>query len=164
MRALIVGAGIAGPVTAMALQQAGIEAVVVEAHPRGDADVGSYLTVTPNGLDALAAVGALPVAVEIGSPTRDNVMRDDAWRLLGTLPLGTPLADGTPALTLKRSRLARGLTDLAVSRGIRSDRGSPVRHGDRGWGSRSSHRSMTARPRPPTCSSVPMVSTRSSGA
>ena len=54
MRALIVGAGVAGPVTAMALQQAGIEAVVVEAHAAGRGDVGSYFTVSPNGLDALA--------------------------------------------------------------------------------------------------------------
>ena len=91
MRALIVGAGIAGPVTAMALQQVGIEPVIVEAHARGDAEVGSYLTVTPNGLDALAAVGALDAATAIGSPTRRNVMRDDAWRILGDLPLGTPL-------------------------------------------------------------------------
>src|SRR6187551_3534100 len=119
MRALIVGAGIAGPVTAMALQQVGFEPVIVEAHARGDAEVGSYLTVTPNGLDALAAIGALEAAVAIGSPTRRNVMRDDGWRILGDLPLGTPLADGTPALTLKRSRLARRLADLAIERGIR---------------------------------------------
>src|SRR6188508_1254165 len=109
MRALIVGGGIAGPATAMALQQVGIEASIVEAHLRGDAEIGSYLTVTPNGLDALAAIDALDLAVAIGSPTRRNVMRDDAWRILGELPLGTPLADGTPALTLKRSRLARRL-------------------------------------------------------
>ena len=32
MDALIVGAGIAGPVTAMALQKAGISARIVEAH------------------------------------------------------------------------------------------------------------------------------------
>ena len=119
MHALIIGAGIAGPATAMALQQVGIDATVVEAHQHGDAEVGSYLTVTPNGLDALAAIGALSLAVEIGSPTRDNVMRDDAWRVLGRLPLGAPLADGTPALTLKRSRLARRLADLATERGVR---------------------------------------------
>ena len=126
MRALIVGAGIAGPVTAMALQQVGIEPVIVEAHARGDAEVGSYLTVTPNGLDALAAVDALDAATAIGSPTRRNVMRDDAWRVLGDLPLGTPLADGTPALTLKRSRLARGWPTSRSSAASASSR-------DAGW-------------------------------
>src|SRR5436190_12324217 len=106
MRALIIGAGVAGPVTAMALQKAGIEASVVEAHPRGDGEVGSYFTISPNGLDALAAVDALAVAVAEGSPTLRNVMRNSGGRVLGDLPLGAPLADGTPALTMKRSRLA----------------------------------------------------------
>ena len=46
-RALIIGAGIAGPATAMALQRVGITATVYEAHPRTGAEVGSYLTVTP---------------------------------------------------------------------------------------------------------------------
>ena len=32
--ALVIGGGIAGPVAAMALRQAGIEATVYEAHPR----------------------------------------------------------------------------------------------------------------------------------
>ena len=36
MRVLIVGGGIAGPATGLALQQAGIEAVVLEAWPHSD--------------------------------------------------------------------------------------------------------------------------------
>jgi 2-polyprenyl-6-methoxyphenol hydroxylase-like FAD-dependent oxidoreductase len=123
MHALVVGAGVAGPVTAMALQKVGIETVIVEAHPRNDGEVGSYFTVSPNGLDALAAVGALPVAVAEGFPTRRNVMRNSAGKVLGDLPLGSPLADGTPALTMKRSRLATRLADEAVRRGIRIDFG-----------------------------------------
>jgi 2-polyprenyl-6-methoxyphenol hydroxylase-like FAD-dependent oxidoreductase len=34
MRALIIGGGIAGPLTGMALQRAGIEATVFEAYPQ----------------------------------------------------------------------------------------------------------------------------------
>ena len=41
VKALIAGGGIAGPVTAMALQRAGIEAVVYEAHVPGTGDAGS---------------------------------------------------------------------------------------------------------------------------
>ena len=63
MKALIIGGGIAGPVTAMALQRAGVEVLVAEAHPRGDGEVGSYFTVTPNGLDALASLDALHCAL-----------------------------------------------------------------------------------------------------
>jgi len=33
-KALIIGGGVAGPVAAMALQRAGLEAIVYEAHPR----------------------------------------------------------------------------------------------------------------------------------
>jgi NADPH-dependent 2,4-dienoyl-CoA reductase/sulfur reductase-like enzyme len=40
-RALIIGGGVAGPVTAMALQRAGIDAVVYEAYPPSTEDVGS---------------------------------------------------------------------------------------------------------------------------
>jgi 2-polyprenyl-6-methoxyphenol hydroxylase-like FAD-dependent oxidoreductase len=123
MRAIVVGAGIAGPVTAMALQRAGIESLVVEAHPPSDGEVGSYFTVSPNGLQALEVVGALSIAQGIGFPTRRNVMRNSAGHELGTLPLGAPLADGTPALTMKRSRFAMALADEAVRRGIRVDFG-----------------------------------------
>lgn len=118
MRALIIGAGIAGPVTAMALQKAGIESVVVETHKRDDGEIGSYFTVSPNGLDALAAIDAMGVAAADGFPTRRNVMRNSARGVLGDLPLGSPLADGTPALTMKRSRLAVGLAEEARRRGI----------------------------------------------
>lgn len=118
MKALIVGGGIAGPVTAMALQRVGITPRVVEAYPRGDGEVGSYFTVTPNGLDALAAVDALHCAVESGFPTRRNVMCNSAGKLLGDIPLGAPLADGTPALTMKRSRLGLRLLEEAERRGI----------------------------------------------
>lgn len=134
MRALVVGAGVAGPVTAMALQKAGLEVLVVEAHALDDGEVGSYFTVAPNGLDALAAIDALGVARAEGFPTRRNVMRNSAGAVLGDLPLGTPLADGTTALTMKRSKLAVALADEARRRGIRIDQGrqltSAVRQGD----------------------------------
>jgi 2-polyprenyl-6-methoxyphenol hydroxylase-like FAD-dependent oxidoreductase len=123
MKVLIVGGGIAGPVTAMALQQVGIEARVTEAYPRGDGEIGSYFTITPNGLDALASVSALHCAVESGFATRRNVMCNGAGKVLGELPLGMPLADGTPALTMKRSRLASRLVEEAESRGIAVDHG-----------------------------------------
>ena len=117
-RALVIGAGLAGSTTAMALQHVGIEASVHEAHPRSDGEVGSYFTVTPNGLDALAAVDAIDLAQRSGFPSRRNVMVGRSGSTLGTVSLGRPLEDGTPALTMKRSRLARLLADEAQRRGI----------------------------------------------
>ena len=49
MNVLIIGGGIAGPATAMALQKAGIDAVVYEAHPTSADGNGVFLTVAPNG-------------------------------------------------------------------------------------------------------------------
>ena len=151
MRALIIGAGVAGPVTAMALQRAGFDASVVEAHPRTDADVGSYFTVSPNGLDALAAIDALPVAQAIGFPHRRSVMRNGAGGILGEMTLGAPLADGTPALTMKRTRLARGLADEAERRGSGSPTvgGSSMRRGSGDGRRRQVRRRLDRDGRPP---------------
>ena len=118
MRVLIAGGGIAGSVTAMALQLAGIESTIYEAHPRTDADYGSYFTISPNGLDALDAVGVLPLVVEAGMPHRRNVLWSASGRPLGTPGLGDPLPDGTVAQTLKRSQLTRILLHEAIGRGI----------------------------------------------
>lgn len=125
MRALVVGAGVAGPVAALALDRAGIEVAVHEAYPASDREVGSYLTVSPNGLDALAAVDALDPVREVAFPTRTNVMVGSTGRELGRLPLGRPLDDGTPALTMKRSRLTAALAAECRRRGIE------VRHDSR---------------------------------
>jgi 2-polyprenyl-6-methoxyphenol hydroxylase-like FAD-dependent oxidoreductase len=57
-RALIVDGVVAGPVTAMALQRAGIQAAVYEAHAPTSQEVGSCLTVASNGIDALRAIDA----------------------------------------------------------------------------------------------------------
>lgn len=48
--ALIIGAGIAGPVAAMALQKAGIESVVYEGHREPADGLGTFLTVATNGI------------------------------------------------------------------------------------------------------------------
>ena len=57
-RAIVVGGGVAGPVVAMALQRVGIEATVHEAHAGPAGDVGAWLGLQTNGLDALRAIDA----------------------------------------------------------------------------------------------------------
>ena len=117
-RALIIGGGIAGPVAAMALQKAGWEPVVYEAHAQTSAEVGSYLTVASNGLDALRAVGAERTVLEAGFPTPANVLLSSGGRRLGTVSNGGRLADGTAAHTIKRARLFAGLYQEAAGRGV----------------------------------------------
>jgi FAD-dependent urate hydroxylase len=123
VKALIAGGGIAGPVTAMALQRAGIEAVVYEAHVPGAGEAGSYLTVATNGLDALRAVDADQPVLAAGFPTPTNVLLSGSGRRLGVVSNGGRLADGTVSHTIKRARLYRALHDEAAARGIRTEYG-----------------------------------------
>jgi len=126
MKALVVGGGIAGPATALALQQVGVDVTVLEAWPRADGEAGSWLTLAPNGLHALGLLGARHLASDLGMPSERNVMVGATGRVLGTLSLGVPLDDGTVAVTLKRSRLALALLDEARRRGIDVRQGSRV--------------------------------------
>jgi 2-polyprenyl-6-methoxyphenol hydroxylase-like FAD-dependent oxidoreductase len=127
-KALIIGGGIAGPVTAMALQRAGIDAVVYEAHPPTTAEAGSYLTVATNGLDALRAVGADKAVLDAGFPTPTNVLLSTGGRRLGAVSNGGTLADGTTSHTIKRARLFRVLQEEAIARGIRIEFGKRLVH------------------------------------
>jgi FAD-dependent urate hydroxylase len=121
--ALIVGGGIAGPVTAMALQRAGIEAVVYEAHVPTTEEVGSYLTVATNGIDALRAIDADKVVLANGFPTPTNVLLSASGRRLGEASNGGRLADGTVSHTIRRARLYRALHEEAADRGLRIEYG-----------------------------------------
>src|SRR6266545_8404097 len=112
-KALIIGGGVAGPVTAMALHRAGIEAAVYEAYPQRTEEVGSYLTVATNGLDALRAVQADGPVLAGGFPTPVNVLLSSGGRRLGSASNGGRLPDGTVSHTIKRARLYRALHQQA---------------------------------------------------
>lgn len=122
-RALIVGAGLAGPVAAMALQRAGIEAVVYEAHADVADDIGAFLTLQSNGLDALRAIGAQHTVAGRGFPTPTIRIVSGSGRHLGEVPNGGTLPDGTVSHTLKRTDLYRALRDEALARGLRIEHG-----------------------------------------
>jgi 2-polyprenyl-6-methoxyphenol hydroxylase-like FAD-dependent oxidoreductase len=124
-RALIIGGGVAGPVTAMALRRAGIDAVVYEAYAPTTEEVGSYLGVATNGIDALRAIGADRPVLDAGFPTPTNVLLSGTGRRLGAVSNGGRLQDGTTAHTIKRARLYRTLLGQAADRGI------PIEYGKR---------------------------------
>src|SRR5690242_2660500 len=94
--AIVIGGGIGGPVAAMALQQAGIEATVYEAY-EGSADgVGGALSIAPNGRTALAAIGAEERVAAAGAPMRGMVMQ--SWTGKRLAEFGTP--PGLPEMLL----------------------------------------------------------------
>ena len=123
--ALVIGAGIAGPVAAMALRRAGIQPTVYEAHLGGAESIGTFLTIASNGVDALRAIGADEMALAVGFPTPTIMLRSTTGKSLGGARTGLTLPDGTTSNTLKRADLYQALYQEAVRRGIE------VQHGKR---------------------------------
>ncbi len=116
--ALIVGGGIAGTVTALALQRAGIDCIVCEGHRRGADDVGSYLTVASNGFAALANVDAGDLVRAGGFPTPSSILETDSGKQVARVPLGSTRPGAPATCTIRRSRLYAALRDEAMRRGI----------------------------------------------
>lgn len=118
--ALVIGGGIAGPATALALARAGIRATIYEAHPGAADHVGAMLSLAPNGLAALRIIGADGPVRAVGHPVPRVVMADGA---------GTHRAafDGFPelpaTLAMARMDLFRALADHATAAGV------PVEYG-----------------------------------
>lgn len=124
MHALIIGGGVAGTTTAMALKKAGITSAVYEAHPDGLSERGAFLSLFANGMDALRAidthqlvsersfaVARLEFATGTGKRLRDARLDQDRFGRLAA------------PRTLRRAELCRVLTDEARRRGIRVEAG-----------------------------------------
>ena len=120
--ALVIGGGIAGPVAAMALRKAGIQATVYEAY-RGTAEgVGGGLSIAPNGQNALAVLGADHVVRNIGLPVTAMVLQNSTGRRIAEFP--SP--PGLPVMQFVwRPELYRAFYDETTARGI------PIEHGKR---------------------------------
>ncbi|MEU3167439.1 FAD-dependent monooxygenase [Streptosporangium sp. NPDC006930] len=110
-KALIIGGGIAGPVTAMALRRAGVDCEVFEAYDRGSEGVGVFLTLAVNGIEALRLLDLHDLVRDLGM---------DSSRMLMLNGRGRPLASTRqPSRTLRRADLYLALRDEAVRRGVR---------------------------------------------
>jgi FAD-dependent urate hydroxylase len=118
--ALIIGGGIAGPVTAMALRRAGIEATVYEGYPPADGSAGGGMSLAPNGLEALDVLGLGDLIRPVGRPMTGIVMQDWAGRRLGEF--GNP-AGVAPMQFVWRGELQQALSAEAARRGIRIEHG-----------------------------------------
>src|SRR5918993_3493205 len=119
MHALIIGGGIAGPAVGVALRKAGHEATVYEAYSTLAVEVGYFLTLAGNGLDALSVLGADATVRAAAFSTPQMVFRNGAGKELGQLANGGAAADGTPSQTIKRAELYRALHEEAERAGVR---------------------------------------------
>ncbi|MBE1878107.1 FAD-dependent oxidoreductase [Myceligenerans pegani] len=122
MDVIIIGAGIAGPVTAMALRKAGIRAEVYEAYDSGADGVGAFLSLAPNGLAALDLIGIDPRDLG-GFDTTALELRGATGRPLARIPMGR--GDGPATQSVRRADLYAALRDEALRRDI------PIHYGKR---------------------------------
>ena len=117
-RILIVGGGIAGTAAALALDKAGFEVVVHEAHPESAGDIGAFLTLASNGMRALAQFGAAEAVAEAGFDLTTMRVIDQTGAEIAKVPLGEPDHPLTRYRCLRRAELAAALQSEAERRGI----------------------------------------------
>ncbi|MBN6034174.1 FAD-dependent oxidoreductase [Amycolatopsis sp. 195334CR] len=125
VRAVIIGGGIAGAATALALRKAGHTATVYEARPAGDNHVGAALRLPRNGLAALRAIDAHQAVIDASAP----LSRTDLWSA-SSRPLGTiGLSDGPEQekpRAITRAKLAEVLRELAARQGATTEFGKKL--------------------------------------
>ncbi|MFJ2190947.1 FAD-dependent oxidoreductase [Kitasatospora sp. NPDC087861] len=135
-KALVIGGGIAGPVMALALRKAGIEAVVFEAYDASAEGIGGTFMIAPNGLDALAVVGLAAEVGAIGQPIGPMLIEDGKG---GVLAEFAGLADLPPGRVMRRAELYEVLQRRLRETGIE------VRYGKRLVGAEEGADGVTAR-------------------
>jgi 2-polyprenyl-6-methoxyphenol hydroxylase-like FAD-dependent oxidoreductase len=132
--AAVIGGGIAGPVAALALRKAGIDATVYEAYQDTADGVGGTLMVAPNGLAALRIVGIDVDAV--GQPIQGMVMTDGRGKRIGEFG-GIPGLP--PSQVMWRAELYRVVRERAAQLGV------PTVYGKRLVGAQEAPDGVTAR-------------------
>jgi FAD-dependent urate hydroxylase len=113
--ALVIGGGVAGPVVALALRKAGIDAQVFEAYRPGTGSKGGPLGLASNGLNALRVVDADAGLAEAGIPTPRMTISSGTGKVLGTIGTDPALPE---RLTIPRGRLAELLQARAEAEGV----------------------------------------------
>ncbi|MBV8932100.1 MAG: FAD-dependent monooxygenase [Kutzneria sp.] len=131
--ALVVGGGIAGPVAAMALRRAGIEASLYEAHTGPGIGLGGMIGIAPNGMNALGLLGLDDAVRDIATPISSFVMQ--SWTGKRLAQFGGGPADPPIAQMVWRDEVQKVLADEAASRGVKTSYGKRlVRLQDTGAG------------------------------
>src|SRR6266702_600674 len=111
-KALIIGAGIAGPVTAIFLKRAGIDAEVYEAWPCATG-IGGALQIAPNGMHVLAELGLADEMIRRGSVADSFDFYSQSGRPLGSINRNMQARFGQPAVNMCRASLNEMLIDKA---------------------------------------------------
>ncbi|MET8976909.1 FAD-dependent oxidoreductase [Streptomyces sp. NPDC004539] len=117
-RVLVVGGGIAGAASALALDRAGLDVEVFEAHPDSAEDLGAFLTLASNGMRALRELGATDAVTAIGFPLRAIRLLEATGAEAAHAPMGEAHDPSLNFRCLRRGEFAVALQEEAVRRGI----------------------------------------------
>ncbi|MFY1669537.1 FAD-dependent oxidoreductase [Plantactinospora sp. WMMB334] len=126
MRTIIIGGGVAGAATALALRQIGAEVTVYEAYEDPAGEIGSFVSLATNGLRGLAVLGCLAHVQAAGVDVPRQRMWSAGGYLLGDVPRGRRSSDSLHSVTLMRARLLAALRDTATAAGVRVVTGERV--------------------------------------
>ncbi|WP_248310501.1 FAD-dependent monooxygenase [Devosia sp. Root105] len=124
----IVGAGSAGLGLALALVRRGFAPVVFEKRSEKQViDEGIFLTLAPNGMNALRGFGLAAEALRHGVETRAIVLHNEHGRALGTVDYARHAAQfGAPSVTIRRGALGEILLAAARAAGVPIQFETPV--------------------------------------
>jgi 2-polyprenyl-6-methoxyphenol hydroxylase-like FAD-dependent oxidoreductase len=119
-RIAIAGAGIGGMALAIALKRRGFDPLVIEKRNaeqiRGD---GLFLTLAPNGINALRGLGLADEVIAGGLATAGIAIFNERGKKLGLIDYGAHQEEfGAPSATVKRGVLGAALLDAAVAEGV----------------------------------------------
>jgi 2-polyprenyl-6-methoxyphenol hydroxylase-like FAD-dependent oxidoreductase len=111
-KALIIGAGIAGPVTAIFLRKAGIDAQLFEAWPYSTG-IGGGLQIAPNGMHVLAEIGLADELIRHGSVAESFDFYSQGGARLGSINQNMQQRFGQPAVNMRRATLNEAIVNKA---------------------------------------------------
>ena len=112
--AIVIGGGIGGPVVAMFLKRAGIDAHIYEAQSAPNDDQGYFLNVASNGLDVLQTLGLDAQVAAEGFPIPRMIMWSGSGKRLGEVRNGAAPGQGATSVVVKRGALHRILREAAL--------------------------------------------------
>jgi 2-polyprenyl-6-methoxyphenol hydroxylase-like FAD-dependent oxidoreductase len=150
VRAVVVGAGIGGIATAIALEQAGVEPIVVERAPQLH-EAGFGLVVSANAVTALRSLGLRDGVAARGTRVRRAEIRNPRSELLTLIDYE---ALGWETYGILRTELQEAMLEVAPADRLRLGRGTVTKS----WQSERphSHRSnrVSLSPAPPNATSL----------
>jgi salicylate hydroxylase len=119
MKAIVIGAGVAGAAGAVALRRIGAEVTVYEAYEDPAGQVGSFVSLATNGLRALGALGCLPAVQQAGFEVDRLRMWSGRGRQLADVPRSRRPEETLRSVSLMRGDLVAALRAQAQAAGAK---------------------------------------------